>query len=61
MTQAELEREVAEATGETLDTIRRRGFSLLDIYDRPPRVVNWDALDERRVSYLPQRRRAKAA
>ncbi len=61
MTQADLEREVAQATGETLSTIQSRGFSLVDIHDRRPQTVDWDALDERRVSYLPQRRRASAA
>ena len=31
MQQSELERAVAQATGETRDTIRQRGFTLLEI------------------------------
>ena len=57
MTQAELNRAVAQATGETVCTISELGFSianpdLLD-YDSEPfdiedHVVDWDALDARR-------------
>lgn len=48
MTQAELEREIAQSTGEDLGEIRRRGFSLalidvdLDEDDRHPLVLDWD-------------------
>ena len=54
MTQHDLDRQVALATGESLCDICRRGFSLadpLDVcfdpepYDMPPQVVNWDQLD----------------
>ena len=45
MTQAELDREVATSTGETLATVRRRGFSLMVIPRRKPRTVDWDALE----------------
>jgi hypothetical protein len=57
MNQSQLDRAVARATGETLSTISRRGFSIADPesvrYDpepsrRPPLVVDWDELDERR-------------
>ncbi len=52
MTQAELEAEVADATGESLRTIRRRGFSIvtpLSVFDpdedhTEPQMVDWDAL-----------------
>lgn len=44
MTQAELEREVAQSIGESLDTIRQRGFSLVVVPDRRPLVVDWEAV-----------------
>ena len=60
MTQAELEHAVAHATGESLSTIRRRGFSVftpLQVFNPDqnddfalPSVVDWDSLerDQRR-------------
>jgi len=54
MTQAELEREVRRATGESRDTIRHQGFSILplpgDYGDEEPdilplRIVDWDEQD----------------
>jgi hypothetical protein len=54
MTQRQLEREVAQATGESLTTIRRHGFSLvtpLMLFDpdseglAEPQIVNWDQLE----------------
>lgn len=60
MTQAVLDRAVARATGESLDTIKRMGFSVLDpsptYLDPEPallNVVDWDALDEQRVVLFP--------
>lgn len=53
MTQAQLDLALSEATGESVRTIRRRGFSILDLRagefdpepnDLPPQVVDWDAL-----------------
>ena len=58
MTHAEFEEEVARATGESLCTIRQRGFSLVDVHNRPPQVVDWDALDAKRTAVLPQRSRS---
>lgn len=55
MTQAERERDVADATCESIDTIRGRSFSPLDIHDRRPQIVNWDALDAQRTALFPQR------
>lgn len=52
MTQHELNLAVARATGESVDTIVDRGFSLVDPAaisfdpepdDREPRVSDWDA------------------
>jgi hypothetical protein len=57
MTQAELNREVASRTGESVSTIRRLGFNLLDIPCRPPLVVDWDQLDRQRPRFLPDRQR----
>jgi hypothetical protein len=52
MTQRQLDRAVAHATGESFSTIRRMGFSALADdpleVDRDPLVVDWDALDAER-------------
>ena len=71
MTQARLNRAVARATGESLDTIQRRGFSIADpasvCYDPEPfdvpSIVDWDDLHASRIALLPNRssRRAMAA
>lgn len=54
MTQAEIDREVSVATGESRGTIRRLGFSLLlpddalfddDIQTAPLQIVDWDEQD----------------
>ena len=54
MTQADLEREVSRATGESRGTVRRRGFSILPLRDRQreeefqeagPQLVDWDEQD----------------
>ena len=57
MTQAELEREVAETTGESVCTIRNRGFSLVVMPDRGPLTVDWDQVQQREpLRYAPRRR-----
>ena len=56
MSQSEIDRSVAEATGESVSTIRRRGFSLvtpLTLFDpdenlAQPQVVDWDRLEAER-------------
>ena len=55
MTQAELNQAVADATGESVSTIQRRGFSVftpLQVFNPDenddyslPSVVDWDALE----------------
>ena len=54
MSQAELDREVSRATGESVGTIRRQGFSILplpddDVDDEPDvstiRMIDWDEQD----------------
>jgi len=70
MTQAELNRAVAKATGETVTTIRDLGFTLADPEaslhdpDSPDldiQVVNWDELDAQRSAVFPQRQKREAA
>lgn len=58
MSQQELDREIARATGESLGTIRRRGFSLVPaiptVFDpdadelRSPQYLDWDEVDAQR-------------
>lgn len=49
MTQSELEREVSEATGESLKTVRRRGFSIVkphdDNFDPEPNILPFQMMD----------------
>jgi hypothetical protein len=62
MTQAELEREIAQVTGESQGEIRRRGFRLVVVSRRKPRVVNWDQVQQRRrATAAPAPRRCLAA
>ena len=48
MTQAELEQEIAGVTGESRREIRRRGFRLVVVPRRKPRIVNWDVVQSAR-------------
>jgi len=52
MTQCELNRAIAIATGESIQTIDRMGFNLVEVADdiepdalRTPLVVDWDELE----------------
>lgn len=69
MTQADLDCRVARATGESVATIQRLGFSMADPDavdydpepdDRPPQVVDWDRLEAERDVVFPRPRRALA-
>lgn len=53
MTQKDVDHAVSRATGESLDTVRRRGFSIVEVYDDDDpdndggevvalRIVDWD-------------------
>ena len=61
MTQRELEREVARATGESVAEIRHMGFGFADeaqpVFDPEPsdfgRSVDWDEVDADRYSLMP--------
>lgn len=57
MTQAEMERELADSTGESISTIRDRGFSLIVMPDRNPLIVDWDQVQQREpLRYVTRRR-----
>lgn len=64
MTQAELERELAHTTGESLATIRSRGFQLVEAPEVAPLTIDWDALQQvepaRRMQRPPRRQRVAA-
>lgn len=62
MTQQQIDRAVAKATGETLSEIRLRGFSIADpaevAFDPepdnlPPQYIDWDELESRRQVLYP--------
>ena len=57
MTQAELNREVAAATGECMSTVRHLGFVPLTPVpyerDREPLVVDWDEVEQSRAILHP--------
>ena len=65
MTQRELDRAVAQATGEYVSEIRRRGFGVCELLDQDfdpepldaaPQMIDWDELDRRRQApfFSPQ-------
>jgi hypothetical protein len=49
MDQTDLNRAVASATGESVSTIARQGFSYMEapLVDRDPLVYDWDDADAR--------------
>ena len=51
MTQADLNRAVAAATGETVDLIARQGFDFVEAppLERDPLVFDWDDEDARQL------------
>jgi hypothetical protein len=60
--QDQIDHAVSRATGETVEEISRRGFTIADppetYFDpepffRPPSVVDWDQLDAERPSLFP--------
>ena len=57
MTQAELDQEIADATGESVKTVSHLGFSPLwpIAYerDREPLMVDWDVVDANREVLFP--------
>ncbi len=60
MTASELERQIAAAIGESRNTVRARGFSLVEPPRLAPLVIDWDLVyptDARRRVHRPARRR----
>jgi len=57
MTQAELNREIAAVTGESMSTVRHMGFvPLMPVpyeRDRDPLTVDWDELEQHRAILHP--------
>jgi hypothetical protein len=57
MTQAELNREIAAVTGESMSTVRHMGFVPLTPVpyerDRDPLVIDWDELEQQRAVLYP--------
>jgi len=57
MTQSEMYRQIAEATGESIRTVAEMGFVPLTVgpfeLDRDPLTVDWDALDASREMLHP--------
>ncbi len=63
MNQNDLNRNLSRATGESVRTIRRLGFSLFDpgandndadSFDLPPQVIDWDQLELDRIALAIQ-------
>ena len=63
MNQNDLNRSLSRATGESVRTIKRLGFSLFDpgandtdanSIDLPPQVVDWDELERDRIALAIQ-------
>lgn len=62
MTRTELHRELSRVTGESVNTIERLGFSLVEPPDLKPLTIDWDELEaERGVLLFPVRPREAAA
>lgn len=62
MTQRQIDRAVASATGESLDVVRRLGFGLVEEpEDDPPNTVDWEAVDARRIALFPDRQNRDVA
>jgi hypothetical protein len=61
MTQNELDRELSRVTGESVATIKSRGFSLIEPEDQQPLSIDWDELDAVELPRRYHRRLAMAA
>jgi len=64
MTQSDLNRAVARATGESVSFVKHLGFVIdgpaadaSDFADSEPQVIDWDQLDMERSSPMPGRPR----
>jgi hypothetical protein len=63
MTQRDLNRAVARATGESVDTIEQMGFGPMDesAGDPEPNTIDWDSDDDARLAMRSVRRRRLTA
>jgi DUF438 domain-containing protein len=63
MTQRDLNRAVARATGESVDTIEQMGFGPMDesTGDPEPNTIDWDSDDDARLAMRSVRRRRLTA
>ena len=64
MTQAELNRQVAQATGEDVATIAHRGFSLVEPgqEEHEPLAIDWDEVQAaRNEAIVEQRNQSRVA
>lgn len=65
MTQLELNEQIAAITGESLRTIGRRGFSIVQPdepwieQDREPLAIDWDDHDAKPIHRIHRRRRTR--
>lgn len=55
MTQRELNSAIAATTGESVSTIRRRGFSLMEPDDAAPLMMDWDEVRPEPTGIFPSR------
>ena len=53
MAQGDLERELVGITGESLTTVRHRGFSLVEPPTLEPLMIDWDEVDAESTGVLP--------
>jgi len=61
LNQRQLERAVARQTGESLATIRSRGFSIVEPPELEPLTVDWDEIQAERVALFPGYERQRRA
>ena len=61
MTHAQMERELARATGESVSTLRSLGFQPVETPDPEPLTVDWEAIDQERLAIFPDRQRRRYA
>ncbi len=54
-------RAVARQTGESLSTIRRHGFSIIELPDLEPQMVDWDTVQAERVTLFPGQQQGRRA
>ena len=61
MTQAQVDQAVSRVTGESLSTIRNRGFSIVEPPELEPLTIDWDEVQAERVALFPGQQRPQLA